>query len=47
MRSGPVDTAMPAWILDQPSAQIGAELHDRFVAMRDAGLMASPAQPAE
>lgn len=35
-----------AWILAQPPAQIGAGLHDRFVAMRDAGLMASPAQPA-
>ena len=37
---------MPAWILAQPPAQIGAGLHDRFVALRDAGLMASPAQPA-
>jgi NAD(P)-dependent dehydrogenase (short-subunit alcohol dehydrogenase family) len=46
VRPGPVDTAMPAWILAQPSAQIGAGLHDRFVAMRDAGLLASPAQPA-
>ena len=45
-RPGPVDTAMPAWILAQPPAQIGAGLHDRFVAMRDAGLMASPDQPA-
>jgi 3-oxoacyl-[acyl-carrier protein] reductase len=46
VRPGPVDTAMPAWILAQPPAQIGAGLHDRFVAMRDAGLLASPAQPA-
>ena len=46
VRPGPVDTAMPAWILAQPPAQIGAGLHDRFVAMRDAGLMASPDQPA-
>jgi hypothetical protein len=37
---------MPAWILDQPPAQIGAGLHDWFVAMRDAGLMASPDQQA-
>jgi hypothetical protein len=37
---------MPAWILAQPPAQIGAGLYDRFVAMRDAGLMASPDQPA-
>ena len=37
---------MPAWILAQPPAQIGTGLHDRFVAMRDTGLMASPAQPA-
>ena len=28
MRSGPVDTAMPAWILDQPPTQVGAELHE-------------------
>ena len=42
VRPGPVDTAMPAWILAQPPAEIGAGLHDRFVAMRDAGLMASP-----
>jgi NAD(P)-dependent dehydrogenase (short-subunit alcohol dehydrogenase family) len=46
VRPGPVDTAMPAWILAQPPAQIGAGLHDRFVAMRDAGLMASPDRPA-
>jgi NAD(P)-dependent dehydrogenase (short-subunit alcohol dehydrogenase family) len=46
VRPGPVDTAMPAWILAQPPAQIGAGLHDRFAAMRDAGLMASPGQPA-
>jgi 3-oxoacyl-[acyl-carrier protein] reductase len=46
VRPGPVDTAMPAWILAQPPAQIGAGLHDRFVAMRDAGLMAAPDQPA-
>jgi 3-oxoacyl-[acyl-carrier protein] reductase len=46
VRPGPVDTAMPAWILAQPPAQIGAGLHDRFAAMRDAGLMASPDQPA-
>lgn len=46
VRPGPVDTAMPAWILAQPPAQIGAGLHDRFVAMRDAGHMASPDQPA-
>jgi 3-oxoacyl-[acyl-carrier protein] reductase len=37
---------MPAWILAQPPAQIGAGLHDRFAAMREAGLMASPDQPA-
>jgi 3-oxoacyl-[acyl-carrier protein] reductase len=47
VRPGPVDTAMPAWILDQAPAQIGAGLHDRFAAMRDAGLMASPGQPAK
>jgi NAD(P)-dependent dehydrogenase (short-subunit alcohol dehydrogenase family) len=46
VRPGPVDTAMPAWILAQPPAQIGAGLRDRFVAMREAGLMASPDRPA-
>ena len=46
VRPGPVDTAMPAWILAQPPAQVGAGLHDRFAAMRDAGLLASPGQPA-
>jgi NAD(P)-dependent dehydrogenase (short-subunit alcohol dehydrogenase family) len=46
VRPGPVDTAMPAWILAQRPAQIGAGLHDRFAAMRDAGLMASPDRPA-
>jgi len=38
---------MPAWILTQPPARIGAGLHDRFVAMRDAGLLASPNHPAK
>jgi NAD(P)-dependent dehydrogenase (short-subunit alcohol dehydrogenase family) len=47
VRPGPADTAMPAWILAQPPAQIGAGLHDRFVAMRDAGLLASPNHPAK
>jgi NAD(P)-dependent dehydrogenase (short-subunit alcohol dehydrogenase family) len=32
VRPGPVDTAMPAWILAQPPAQISDRLHDRFVA---------------
>jgi NAD(P)-dependent dehydrogenase (short-subunit alcohol dehydrogenase family) len=47
VRPGPVDTAMPAWILDQPPAKIGAGLHDRFVAMRDAGLMPPPTSRPE
>jgi NAD(P)-dependent dehydrogenase (short-subunit alcohol dehydrogenase family) len=46
VRPGPVDTAMPAWIRAQPPIQIGAGPRDRFVAMRDADLLASPAQPA-
>jgi NAD(P)-dependent dehydrogenase (short-subunit alcohol dehydrogenase family) len=46
VRPGPVDTAMPAWILAQPPTQIGAGLHDRFVAMHDADLLAAPDQPA-
>ena len=35
-----------AWIRAQPPAQIGAALHDRFMVMRDSGLMAPPARPA-
>ena len=46
LRPGTVDTAMPAWIRAQPPEQIGAALHDRFMAMRDSGLMAAPARPA-
>jgi NAD(P)-dependent dehydrogenase (short-subunit alcohol dehydrogenase family) len=46
LRPGMVDTAMPAWIRAQPPEQIGAALHDRFMAMRDSGLMAAPARPA-
>jgi len=46
LRPGTVDTAMPAWIRAQPPAQIGAALHDRFMAMRESGVMAPPARPA-
>lgn len=46
LRPGMVDTAMPAWIRAQPPAQIGAALHDRFITMRDSGLMAPPTRPA-
>ena len=46
LRPGMVDTAMPAWIRAQPPEQIGAALHDRFMVMRDSGLMAAPARPA-
>jgi len=46
LRPGMVDTAMPAWIRAQPPAEIGEALHDRFMAMRDSGLMAPPARPA-
>ena len=37
---------MPAWIRAQPPAGIGEALHDRFMTMRDSGLMAPPARPA-
>jgi NAD(P)-dependent dehydrogenase (short-subunit alcohol dehydrogenase family) len=46
LRPGMVDTAMPAWIRAQPPAQIGAALHERFMAMRESGVMASPDRPA-
>ena len=46
LRPGTVDTAMPAWIRDQPPGDIGAALHERFIAMRASGMMAPPARPA-
>lgn len=46
LRPGMVDTAMPAWIRGQPPAEIGEALHDRFMTMRDSGLMAPPTRPA-
>ena len=42
LRPGMVDTAMPAWIRAQPPAQIGPALHERFMTMRESGVMASP-----
>ena len=47
LRPGMVDTAIPAWIRGHPPAEIGAALHDRFMTMRDSGLMAPPTRPAD
>jgi 3-oxoacyl-[acyl-carrier protein] reductase len=38
-RPGGVDTAMQAWIRDQQPAQIGTELHTRFVSSYQAGAL--------
>jgi hypothetical protein len=41
-RPGSVDTAMQAWIRSQNPAQIGEQLHARFVGYRDQGTLLSP-----
>jgi NAD(P)-dependent dehydrogenase (short-subunit alcohol dehydrogenase family) len=41
-----VDTAMQAWIRDQDSNRIGAELHDRFTRNYQYGALLSPEQSA-
>jgi NAD(P)-dependent dehydrogenase (short-subunit alcohol dehydrogenase family) len=41
-RPGSVDTAMQAWIRGQIPAQIGEQLHARFVGYRDQGTLLSP-----
>ena len=41
-RPGTVDTAMQAWIRSQDPAQIGEQLHARFVGLRDQGMLLAP-----
>lgn len=46
-RPGAVDTAMQTWIRDQDPEQIGAALHERFVAMHDGGDLLTPEKSAQ
>jgi NAD(P)-dependent dehydrogenase (short-subunit alcohol dehydrogenase family) len=41
-RPGIVDTAMQAWIRGQDPAQIGEQLHARFVGYQDQGILLAP-----
>ena len=41
-RPGIVDTAMQAWIRRQDPAQIGEQLHARFVGYQDQGTLLAP-----
>jgi 3-oxoacyl-[acyl-carrier protein] reductase len=45
-RPGGVDTAMQAWIRKQDPEQIGATLHQRFVANYQQGTLLTPGQSA-
>ncbi len=46
-RPGSVDTAMQAWIRGQDPAQVGADLHRRFMASYHDGNLISPQQSAQ
>ena len=41
-RPGTVDTAMQAWIRDQPPEEIGAALHDHFTRLHEQGALITP-----
>jgi 3-oxoacyl-[acyl-carrier protein] reductase len=43
-RPGGVDTAMQDWIRDQDPAEIGEDLHSRFVEQKATGVLISPAE---
>jgi NAD(P)-dependent dehydrogenase (short-subunit alcohol dehydrogenase family) len=45
-RPGGVDTAMQAWIRDQPTEVVGQEMHDRFVASKEGGTLLTPEESA-
>jgi NAD(P)-dependent dehydrogenase (short-subunit alcohol dehydrogenase family) len=45
-RPGIVDTAMQGWIREQDPEVIGAELHQRFIAMHESGTLLSPERSA-
>jgi hypothetical protein len=41
-----VNTAMQAWIREQPTERVGTALHDWFAQMQESGMLLEPAQPA-
>jgi NAD(P)-dependent dehydrogenase (short-subunit alcohol dehydrogenase family) len=45
-RPGTVDTAMQGYIREQDPEQIGAALHERFIAMHESGSLTTPEQSA-
>ncbi len=45
-RPGAVDTAMQAWIREQPASTVGQQLHDRFTEMHASGTLLSPQHSA-
>jgi NAD(P)-dependent dehydrogenase (short-subunit alcohol dehydrogenase family) len=45
-RPGGVDTAMQAWIREQPAEIVGQELHDRFVASKEGAKLITPEESA-
>lgn len=45
-RPGGVDTAMQAWIRDQPTDVVGQDMHDRFVASKAGGTLLTPEESA-
>ena len=45
-RPGTVDTAMQGWIREQDPAVIGRDLHERFITMRESGMLLTPEQSA-
>jgi 3-oxoacyl-[acyl-carrier protein] reductase len=45
-RPGGVDTAMQAWIRNQPADEVGTALHDRFQASYESGSLITPEQSA-
>lgn len=46
-RPGGVDTAMQAWIREQPPEIVGEDLHDRFVASKRGGKLLTPEESAD
>jgi 3-oxoacyl-[acyl-carrier protein] reductase len=46
LRPGMVNTAMQAWIREQPTERVGTALHDWFVQMQESGMLLEPAEPA-
>jgi len=46
LRPGMVNTAMQAWIREQPTERVGTALHDWFVQMQESGMLVEPDEPA-